>query len=61
MTPEVETLKRRLTIHLAKLKEDVEDKRLEVYLCERERRELMMGKKPSVIRAILKVHDIALG
>ena len=60
MNAEVEDLKRMLTLRLATLKCEIEDKRVEVYLCERERRELMMGRKPAVVRAILREHAIVL-
>jgi hypothetical protein len=60
MTPEIEALKDTLTLRIATLRTEIEDKRVEQYLCERERRELMMGKKPREVRATLEGHEIVL-
>jgi hypothetical protein len=60
MNEDVEALTGKLTARIAALSTEIGDKRVEVYLCQRERGELMMGRKPAVVRAILKEHGIVL-
>lgn len=60
MTPEVEALKHRLTHRIDTLRKIIEDTSVEVFLVERERRELMCGKKPAEVRATLEGHEIVL-
>lgn len=60
MTPAVEALKDRLSHQITTLRTEIEDKRVEQYLCERERRELMLGKTPREVCATLEGHEIVL-
>lgn len=60
MTPEIETLKDLLSTRIDALRTEIEGKRVEQYLCERERRELMCGKKPREVQATLEGHEIVL-
>jgi hypothetical protein len=60
MTPEVEALRDQLSHRIETLRKAIDEKRVDTYLCEQERRRLMMGKKPAEVRATLGEHKIVL-
>ena len=60
MTPEIEALRDGLTRQIETLRKEIDEKRVDAYLCELERRRLMTGKRPSEVRATLQEHDIVL-